>query len=304
MSRFLEAVRSRRASFEAAAVPAEEARTLPDDMVKLMRELGLFWLKTPRELGGDELAPLEFCEVLEEIAYYDASVAWAAMVGNGTTGTVAGWLPDEGLREVFPADGTDLPICAGQFSARGKAVPVDGGYVVTGRWGFGSGINHSAWVVGGCVVDDGEAGGGAEIFAVAPKSEATLHDNWHVAGLQGTGSHDFSLTEVFVPAARVIDGLRAPGRRGGELFRPPPLMFVSNELNPACGRRHRPSRRRRHVRPGARGHTPGWWRVPRRAGRFPEGHRPCGVQATCGPGALQGRGGADLGGGADGIRPR
>ncbi|WP_395106442.1 acyl-CoA dehydrogenase family protein [Actinomadura sp. SCN-SB] len=230
-SRFLEAVRSRRASFEEAAVPAEEARTLPADMVKLMRDLRLFWLKTPRELGGDELDPLEFCEVLEQLAYYDASVAWAAMVGNGTTGTVAGWLPDEGLREVFPGTGTDLPICAGQFSSRGRAVPVDGGHVVSGRWGFGSGINHADWVVGGCVV---EGGAGAEILAVVPKGEATLHDTWHVAGLQGTGSYDFSMTEVFVPAGRVIEGLGTPGLRGGDLFRPPPLMFVSNELSPVA----------------------------------------------------------------------
>jgi alkylation response protein AidB-like acyl-CoA dehydrogenase len=247
MSRFLDAVRERRANFEAAARPAEEERTLPADMVKLMRELRLFWLKTPRELGGSELAPLEFCDVLEEIAYYDASAAWAAMVGNGTTGTLAGWLPAEGLREVFPGagpetgsetgsgtgsgTGSDLPICAGQFIPRGRAVAADGGYVVTGRWGFGSGINHSDWVVGGCVVAGREGG---EILAVVPKSEATVHDNWYVAGLQGTGSCDFSVTDVFVPGGRVIEGLGAPARRGGDLFRLPPMLFVSNELSPVA----------------------------------------------------------------------
>jgi alkylation response protein AidB-like acyl-CoA dehydrogenase len=231
MGEFLDAVRTRRASFEAAARPAEEERTLPADMVKLMRELSLFWLKTPRELGGSELAPLEFCDVLEEIAYYDASAAWAAMVGNGTTGTLAGWLPEEGLREVFPGTGSDLPICAGQFIPRGRAVPADGGYVVTGRWGFGSGINHSEWVVGGCLVDGREGG---EILAVVPKSEATVHDNWYVAGLQGTGSCDFSMTDVFVPGGRVIEGLGSPARRGGDLFRLPPMLFVSNELSPVA----------------------------------------------------------------------
>ena len=227
----LDAVRARRASFEAAARRAEEERTLPADMVKLLRDLGLFWLKTPAELGGSELDPLEFCDVLEQIAYYDASAAWAAMVGNGTTGTVGGWLPDEGVREIFPGGGADLPICAGQFIARGRAVPVAGGYLVTGRWGFASGINHSGWVVGGCAVAGRPD---TEILAVVPKSEVAVHDNWYVAGLQGTGSYDFSLTEVFVPAARVIDGLRAPARRGGDLFQLPPLLFVSNELSPVA----------------------------------------------------------------------
>jgi alkylation response protein AidB-like acyl-CoA dehydrogenase len=222
---FLSAVRERRADFEAAARRAEDERTLPADVVGLMRDLRLFWLKTPRELGGSELDALGFCDVLEEIAYYDASAAWTAMVGNGCTGTVAGWLPEEGLREVFA--GPDLPICAGQFVARGRAARVDGGYAVTGRWAFSSGINHSGWLVGGCRV----AGGGEPILVVVPKSEATCHDTWHVAGLQGTGSGDYSLEEVFVPAARTF-AWPSPAVRGGDLFAQAPVLFVSNELGP------------------------------------------------------------------------
>jgi indole-3-acetate monooxygenase len=226
---FLEAVRGRRASFEAAARRAEDERTLPADIVEVLRELRLLWLKTPRELGGSELDPTAFCDVLEEVAYYDASAAWAVMIGNGVTGTVAGWLPDEGLHEVFPGEGADLPICAGQFVARGRAVPVDGGYTVTGRWSFCSGIEHSGWVVGGCAVEGREGG---DILAVVPKSDAVLHDTWHVAGLQGTGSGDFSLTEMFVPAHRTIDWLRASSARGGALFDQIPVLFLSNELSP------------------------------------------------------------------------
>ena len=80
----LAAVRLQRPAFEAAALRAEEERTLPADIVAMMRDLGLFWLKTPTELGGSELDPISFCDVLEEIAYYDASAGWAAMIGNGT----------------------------------------------------------------------------------------------------------------------------------------------------------------------------------------------------------------------------
>ncbi len=234
---FLDAVQARRATFEAAVRRAEEERTLPADVVELMRDLRLFWLKTPRELGGGEVDPLAFCDVLEEIAYYDASAAWTAMVGNGTTGAVAGWVPEDGLREIFPAAGaeagagagTELPICAGQFVARGTAVPADGGYVVTGRWSFCSGINHADWLVGGCAV----AGpGDRQILAVVRKSEASLHDTWYAAGLQGTGSGDFSLTEVFVPAARAFEWFGKPALRGGDLFRQATVLFVSNELSP------------------------------------------------------------------------
>jgi alkylation response protein AidB-like acyl-CoA dehydrogenase len=254
---FLEAVRARRAVFEEAVRRAEEQRTLPADVVELMRELRLFWLKTPRELGGSEIDPLEFCDVLEELAYYDASAAWTAMVGNGTTGMIAGWLPEERLREVFPAAGigagtggtgavgtggagtggagtggaaeAGMPICAGQFVARGTAVPVDGGYRVSGRWSFCSGIEHSNWLVGGCKVAGDE---GRQIMAVLPKSDATLHDTWYAAGLQGTGSGDFSLTEVFVPGGRTFDWFATPALRGGDLFKQARILFVSNELSP------------------------------------------------------------------------
>jgi alkylation response protein AidB-like acyl-CoA dehydrogenase len=222
---FLQAVRERRAEFEAAARPAEDERTLPADVVEMMRDLGLFWLKTPRELGGSELDPLDFCDVLEEVAYYDASAAWTMMVGNGTNGTVAGWLPDDGVREVFTSG--ELPICAGQFVARGTAAPVDGGYKVTGRWGFSSGINHANWLVGGCKVADSET----QILVVVPKAEVTPHDTWYVAGLQGTGSGDYSLTEVFVPTTRTLPW-PSPAVRGGDLFKQAPLLFVSNELGP------------------------------------------------------------------------
>lgn len=226
---FLDAVRRHRARFESAVRRAEEERTLPGDIVDLMCDLRLFWLKTPAELGGSELDPLRFCDVLEEIAYYDASAAWSAMVGNGTTGTVAGWLPDEGVGEVFPSTEGDLPICAGQFHPRGTALPVAGGYRVTGRWSFASGINHAQWVVGGCEVADE----GTQILVVVPKTETTLHDTWHVAGLQGTGSGDFSLDSRFVPGGRAIN-LGTPALRGGDLFKPSPLLFVSNELSPVA----------------------------------------------------------------------
>jgi alkylation response protein AidB-like acyl-CoA dehydrogenase len=226
---FLAAVRQHRERFEGAARQAEVERTLPADIVGMMRELGLFWLKTPVGLGGTELDPLDFCDVLEEIAYYDASAGWAAMVGNGTTGIAAGWLPDDGVAEVF-ADPDDLPVLAGQITPRGKAVPVPGGYVVTGRWSFCSGILHSGWLLAGCAVEDASGG---FVVVVVPKAETTVHDNWHVAGLQGTGSCDVSVAEVFVPAGRTLSWSGgAEPRRGGGIYRQPVELFVSNELAP------------------------------------------------------------------------
>ena len=131
----LTAIRAHRAEFEAAGQRADELRTLPPDTVATLRSLGLFWLKTPAEFGGTPLTPLEFCDVLEELAFADVSTAWAMMIGNGCAGMAGGWLPDEGARRVFGANGApgSLPLVAGQPQARGVGRPVPGGFVVSGR---------------------------------------------------------------------------------------------------------------------------------------------------------------------------
>jgi alkylation response protein AidB-like acyl-CoA dehydrogenase len=262
----LAGIRSHREQFEAAGDRAEELRTLPNDAVATLRALGLFWLKTPAELGGTPLSPVEFCDVIEELAYIDTSTAWAAMIGAGCNGLAGGWLPEAGARRIFgpaagPAaggtGGRPLPVLAGQLAPRGTGAPTAGGYLVHGRWGFSSGIVHADWLIGAFKADgvavraagggeadangtDGTNGtdGGAAgtgfgrmvVFAV-PKAEAEVIDNWHVAGLQGTGSLDFSLDGTFVPAELTYE-LGSPAVRGGDLFRLGMPAFVSNEVPP------------------------------------------------------------------------
>lgn len=228
------------AEFEAAGQAAEGLRTLPPDTVDTLRELGLFWLKTPAELGGTPISPLGFCDVVEELAYIDGSTAWAAMIGAGCNGLASGWLPEAGIREVFSTAGP-LPVVAGQLAPRGTGIPVDGGYQVTGRWGFSSGILHADWLIGAFAQppgdtgpDDTEAGDtgfGAMVVFTVPKAEATVIDTWHVAGLQGTGSLDWSVSSLFVPQSRTYE-LGIPAARGGALFRLGMPAFVSNEVPP------------------------------------------------------------------------
>src|SRR5262249_668135 len=119
----LAAIRGNRAEFEAAGVLAEEMRTLPPATVATLRSLGMFWLKTPAEFGGTPLTPLEFCDVIEELAFIDVSTAWATMIGNGCGGMAGGWLPDEGARRVFGGAPGSLPLIAGQPQPRGVARP-------------------------------------------------------------------------------------------------------------------------------------------------------------------------------------
>jgi alkylation response protein AidB-like acyl-CoA dehydrogenase len=232
----LAGIRSHREQFEAAGDRAEELRTLPNDAVATLRALGLFWLKTPAELGGTPLPPVEFSEVIEELAYIDTSTAWAAMIGAGCNGLAGGWLPEAGARRIFgpaagPAagrtGGRPLPVLAGQLAPRGTGAPTANGYLVHGRWGFSSGIVHADWLIGAFKAD-----GAIVVFAI-PKVEAEVIDNWHVAGLQGTGSLDYSLDGTFVPTELTYE-LGSPAVRGGDLFRLGMPAFVSNEVPPLC----------------------------------------------------------------------
>ena len=231
----LSGIRASREKFESAGDRAEELRTLPHDAVALLRTLGVFWLKTPAELGGTPLPPVEFSDVIEELAYVDTSTAWAAMIGAGCNGLTGGWLPEDGARRVYGAADGVRPVVAGQLVPRGTGHPVRGGYLVSGRWGFSSGIVHADWLIGAFKPDSGDGGPPTGfplmIVFLVPKEQAEVIDNWHVAGLQGTGSLDFSLDGVFVPEEMTYR-LGTPAVRGGDLFRLGMPAFVSNEVPP------------------------------------------------------------------------
>lgn len=111
----------------------------------------------------------------------------------------------------------------------GAAVAAPGGWRVTGRWAFASGIRHASWVSGTArVVVDGRPTGARRVFVV-PIEEVTVHDTWHVAGLRGTGSCDFSVTDHFIGETFTWDMAGARPRRGGPLYRLGMPGFVANE---------------------------------------------------------------------------
>jgi len=224
----LDGIRRHRREFEDAGERAEKLRALPHDAAQTLRGMSIFWLKTPAEFGGTPLTPLEFADVMEELGYADATTAWVTMVGNGGTGTAAGWLPLDGARQVFAA-GRPRPLIVGVPRAAGAGRPVAGGYLVSGRWSFASGIAHADWLIAGFKVP----GDDRALVAVVPKTEVEVIDTWRVAGLQGTGSPDFRMDEVFVPAELTFD--RGGGAaREGALFRQEEHVFLSNEVPPLC----------------------------------------------------------------------
>jgi indole-3-acetate monooxygenase len=232
------AFQQHREDFEAAGNQAEELRTLPREVVETLRSLGVFGLKSPTELGGTPLDPLSFCDVIEELSYIDVSVAWAAMIGASCNGMAGSWLPEKGARTVFSAD-LPLPVVAGQLSLRGVGISVDGGYLVSGHWAFSSGILHADWLIGMFAEDavtsclDQKTSTDRMIVFAIPKEQAEVIDNWHVVGLQGTGSLEWEISDVFVPAEFTYR-FDTVAMRGGDLSRLGMPAFTSNEVPPLC----------------------------------------------------------------------
>jgi alkylation response protein AidB-like acyl-CoA dehydrogenase len=212
---------------------SEELGTLAPEAVAALRGAGMFQLKLPAVVGGAEADPVTEMLVLERIAYYDFTSAWCTMVGATGVAALGIFLPQAALDQVF-ANG-QIPTASISFFPAGRAVREPGGYRLSGRWRFNSGIHHSEWVLGGAVVEGTEQENGGRplvIFAAMPAKEVTLYDNWRdVVGLRGTGSCDCSVENYFLPEqfTFVWDLLKPQPRRGGISYLLPPYSFVAKE---------------------------------------------------------------------------
>lgn len=196
-----------------------------------MVDAGLYRLFVPRSLGGRELDPLAYFEVVEELAAIDSAVGWSVLIStSSTTGMLRG-LPDEVVRSMFTTPRQSIVM--GSAPPKGRAVAVPGGYRVTGRWSQGSNILLASWVDVGCIVYDGDEprrgadGRPEQRLTVLPASEAQVFDTWDTTGMRGTGSHDFGFTDAFVPEERTIL-VGVPSKRPGPLYQFPGWTHVAH----------------------------------------------------------------------------
>jgi indole-3-acetate monooxygenase len=204
----------------ALAEQTERERELPRELLAELRAAGLLSLCLPRELGGREAQPAEMVRALEQLASADAATAWCAMIAS-TSSLLGAYLPGEDARLIYDAGRS---VTGGVFAPRGRAERRDGAFLVTGRWSFVSGVQHCDWVLGGCVVHDGDepallADGSPDIrLVLMPIDAVEVIDTWSVSGLRGTGSHDISATAQLVPAAHVVSLFSDSPRHAGALY--------------------------------------------------------------------------------------
>ena len=196
-------------------VPGLRARTkqtaelgrLPDATIAEMQEAGFFRIMQPARYGGFELDPHDFFDVQMILAEGCMSTAWVL-------GVVAihnwqlGLFDDQAQQDVWGED--DSTLISSSYMPVGKVTRVDGGYRLSGHWGFSSGSKHCDWAFLGAMISPASEGEAPDYCTfLVPKGDYKIVENWDVSGLQGTGSHDITVDDAFVPAHRIhrsVDG--------------------------------------------------------------------------------------------------
>lgn len=217
----------------AAADRIEQQRELPADVLDAMHEAELFRLTLPTFLGGAQIRPALLAQVTEAIAMADASAAWCLGQGSGCAMSAA-FLDEPFARQVF---GPRNAVLAWGAGAQGRAVVTDGGYRVSGRWGFASGGKHATWLGAHCKVFEADGSprigaDGAPVgrTALLPRAAATIADDWYVMGLKGTRSEGYAVEDLFVEDGLTLDRETLSERRvDATLYR-----FSTTQVYAAC----------------------------------------------------------------------
>jgi alkylation response protein AidB-like acyl-CoA dehydrogenase len=182
---------------------AERERRLSRPVLNALRETGLLRMSTPRSLGGLETDPITRALIVEEISRHDSAAGW-------TLENPLDWaffcarLPDEGAEEIY-SNGADVLIAA-QFGRPLNATSTKGGYRISGRAPFVSNCYDADWISSTALVDvDQHSEGEPEtVMVYFPREHCEIIDTWDVMGMRGTGSHDISVTDVYVPKSRTF----------------------------------------------------------------------------------------------------
>lgn len=188
----------------------EDQRRVPEESIEDFERAGLLRMCRPARYGGYEMGWDVLCDVGELLAAADGSQAWLQHIYADHTVLVATF-PAQAQDEVWGKNAS--AITSASFDPAGRAARVDGGFMLSGRHGFASGIDYADWLIcGGFIVEkDGLDG---PHFFLLPKSDVQVLDDWETMALEGTGSKSFIVTDKFIPAHRVLDGHQARSGTG------------------------------------------------------------------------------------------
>jgi alkylation response protein AidB-like acyl-CoA dehydrogenase len=222
----LDAARELAPKIRAAAGEIEQGRRLPLHLVDEMQRAGVFRMAMPQTWGGPELDFLSQMRVIEALSMADASAGWCAMIGVDG-GYMTAYVDQTVARGMY----ADIDsVTAITFAPPGRAVKTRNGFTVNGRWPFASGCQHATWLIGHFAIFDGDSprlqpnGLPETRFGFLPAEECQVIDTWTTNGLRGSGSHDWTVKDRFIPEQRTFN-LAAP-----TLYRKGPLYTLPNLL--------------------------------------------------------------------------
>jgi 3-hydroxy-9,10-secoandrosta-1,3,5(10)-triene-9,17-dione monooxygenase len=206
-----------------------ELRRLSDQTWKILLDGGFVRSLQPARWGGGEVALIDFVDAMLELSRVSPAAGWVAGV-IGVHPWQLALFEDAAQRELWSEDAATMH--SSSYNPTGKAEKVAGGYKVSGRWSFSSGCDHCSGVMLGAICGSREiAGKPVRDFRsfLLRRDQYQIDDNWHVAGLQGTGSKDILVAEAFVPEYRsqshfdYATNLPLPGQKlnDGPLYRLP-----------------------------------------------------------------------------------
>ncbi len=203
-----------------ARIVDEEARRAPGRpvskaAVEALRREGLYGVMTPRELGGAELPLTGAIRVFAEVSRADGSTGWCLMAGASAVAYFGAYCPASFAGRLFASG---VPLVAGQFAPNGRARRVEGGYRLSGRYQFGSGIHCAEWVGAGFLVEVPDGEPPPYLFGVVPREEVRILGNWEVLGLEATASYDYEIDDALVPEDACFLFASPTRHRGGPVY--------------------------------------------------------------------------------------
>ncbi len=216
---------------------ARENRKISDDVIEAIRETGFFRTMLPKQYGGLETPPQEFFKAAIDIAERDMSTSWVAGIIAVHAYQIA-LMDPQAAQDVYGETGPDTLISSSYNPAGAKVESVDGGFNLSGRWGWSSGSLHCDWVLlGGLIFDQGQENIHYRTFLV-PKPDYVIEDTWFPMGLHGTGSNDIVIEEpVFVPTYRThhqMDGFLGKHSQSSPMYDIPWAQMFVRVVNSAA----------------------------------------------------------------------
>lgn len=225
-------------ALRACAVETEKLRRLPDANVASLQNAGLLKVLQPRRYDGYQMSLHAHIDTVAAVARGCGSTAWCMGVIHAHS-WLMGSFPQAAQEETYGAN--PHTIISAVIAPRGKARPVEGGYVLDGFWPFASGCEHSSWLLLGAQILDGNGVTIDEADLLVPTADITIRDDWNVVSLRGTGSCSVVAKEVFIPRHRYLSlpGItagKAPGAapHEGSLYKSAAVPVLALALTPAA----------------------------------------------------------------------